>query len=52
MMYPDLVEIAPALAKTGQTTLTIIESQLVDLYRRYCGEWKKFRPRLSGALVH
>ncbi|WP_160163213.1 7-cyano-7-deazaguanine synthase [Nitrolancea hollandica] len=42
--YPQLLEVAVALSATGRQ-LTDIESQIVDLYRRYCSEWEGFPPR-------
>lgn len=45
-MYPQLVEIASAVAGSGQT-IESVQSQLVGLYGRYCAEWERFRGSLS-----
>jgi hypothetical protein len=48
-MYPQLVEIAFALAGTGQP-VPVVEREIVDLYRRYCAEWAGFRAGIPWAL--
>ncbi len=49
-MYPQLVEIAFALAGTDRP-LQAVESEIVDLYRRYCVEWADFRASIPRALA-
>ncbi len=48
--YPQLVEIAFALAGTGRP-MQAVGNDIVDLYRRYCMEWARFRASIPWALA-
>ena len=47
--YPQLFEIAEVLESLGEPTL-LVQSELVNLYRRYCEEWQSFSQRVPVRL--
>jgi hypothetical protein len=48
--YPQLLEVASCLAATGLTRADT-ERRIVDLYRRYCDEWRHFPVRRAGSIA-
>lgn len=39
--YPQVVEIAGSLAGAEGASLEIVQNRIIELYRRYCGDWAK-----------